>query len=97
MFTQSVVALVQFSKLLISRRLRINLMGKELTTIYQFLPLSETIATAGQPTVEQFPAIQAAGYDVVINLALPESANAIPEEGAIVEKLGLQYIHIPVV
>ena len=96
MFTKPIAAIVQLLKLLINRYGRIDLMGTDLTTIYHYLPLSETIATAGQPTVEQFPAIQAAGYQVVINLALLESVNAIPTEAAIVQALGLQYIHIPV-
>ncbi len=72
-------------------------MGDKLDNIYHYLKLSEAIATSGQPTEEQFPAIKEAGYQVVVNLALPTSANAIPQEGEIVENLGMQYIHIPVV
>ncbi len=96
MFAKPIAGIVQLLKLLISRYGGINLMGTDLPAIYHFLRLSETIATAGQPTVEQFPAIQAAGYQVVINLALPESVNAIPEEATIVPALGMAYIHIPV-
>ena len=65
--------------------------------IYNFLELSDDIATAGQPTEAQMAAIQAAGYRVVINLALPSSTNALPNEQAIVEAQGMMYIHIPVV
>ena len=72
-------------------------MGNKLEDIYNYLHLSDSIATAGQPTAEQFPRIEASGYQVVINLALPESANALPHERAIAENLGMQYIHIPVV
>ncbi len=55
------------------------------------------IGTAGQPTAEQFAAIQAAGYRVVINLALPTSTNALPDEADRVTALGMTYVHIPVI
>ena len=67
-----------------------------IAAIPNFLQLSETVATAGQPTEAQITAIQAAGYRVVINLALPTSTNALPNEQALVEALGMTYIHIPV-
>lgn len=90
-------AVFDFLKLFVSRVLRINLIGNQLEDIYNYLQLSNSIATAGQPTEDQFPAIKDSGYQVVINLALPESANALPHERAIAENLGMQYIHIPVV
>lgn len=64
--------------------------------IHNFLQLSETIGTAGQPTVEQFADIQAAGYQVIINLAIPTSPKALPQEANLVAELGLKYIAIPV-
>ena len=65
--------------------------------IYNFLKLSDAIATSGQPTEEQFSAIKEAGYQVVVNLALPESPNALPDEKKVVEAQGMQYVNIPVV
>lgn len=65
--------------------------------IYNFLQISDSIATSGQPTKEQFPEIKKLGYQVVVNLALPTSPNALPGEKEIVEDLGMEYIHIPVV
>lgn len=70
---------------------------QQLTEICNFLQLSNSIATAGQPTIEQFAAIKQAGYSVVINLALPTSTNAIPNEQQIVESQGMEYMAIPVV
>jgi len=64
--------------------------------IYNFLKLSEVIATAGQPTEEQFSVIKESGYQVVVNLALPNSPNALPDEKKVVEAQGMQYAHIPV-
>ncbi len=86
-----------FLKLLISNTLLINFVGNRLEDIYNFLKLSDSVATAGQPTKEQFPAISKSGYQVVVNLALPESLNALPDEQAIVEAQGIEYFHIPVI
>lgn len=65
--------------------------------IINFLQISDLLATAGQPTIEQYPAIAAAGYRVVINLALTDSPNALLDEGSIARNLGLDYIQIPVI
>jgi len=67
-----------------------------IAAIHNFLKLSETIATAGQPTEAQLAAIKVAGYRVVVNLALPSSTNALPNEQALVDAQGMAYIHIPV-
>lgn len=67
-----------------------------IATIPNFLQVSKTVATAGQPTEAHIAAIRAAGYRVVINLALPSSANALANEQALVETEGMTYIHIPV-
>lgn len=65
--------------------------------IHNILKLSDTVTTAGQPTEAQFAAIKAVGYVSIVNLALLSSANALPQEQAIVEALGMTYLHIPVV
>ena len=44
-----------------------------------------------------FSVIKESGYQVVVNLALSDSPNALPNEQAVVESLGMQYVHIPVV
>jgi protein tyrosine phosphatase (PTP) superfamily phosphohydrolase (DUF442 family) len=65
--------------------------------IRSYLPISDTLATAGQPTPEQLAAVRDAGYQVVINLAMPTSTSALPNEAQIVAELGMDYVHIPVV
>lgn len=72
-------------------------MDNKIEDIYNYIKISDFLATSGQPTIQEFPAIQQAGYQIVVNLALPESTNALPEEKQIVESQGMQYIHIPVV
>ena len=78
-----------FLKLFMSNN-PINFAGNKLEDIYNFLKLSESIATAGQPTITQFSTISDSGYQMVVNLALPESLNALPDEQAIVEAQGMQ-------
>lgn len=65
--------------------------------IHNYRHISDTIATAGQPTAEQLAALRAAGYETVINLALPTSSNALPNEGELTTAQGMRYVHIPVV
>ncbi|MGH8453432.1 MAG: protein tyrosine phosphatase family protein [Nevskiales bacterium] len=64
--------------------------------IFNFLPISERLATAGQPTREQFAAIGSDGYGLVINLAPSDSSNAIANEEQLVAENGMRYVHIPV-
>jgi protein tyrosine phosphatase (PTP) superfamily phosphohydrolase (DUF442 family) len=65
--------------------------------ILNYLLISETLGTAGQPAHGQFAAIQAAGYQLVVNLAMPGSTNFLPDEGDLVAAQGMAYVHIPVV
>ena len=64
--------------------------------IKNYIKVSERIASSGQPNREQFKSIAEEKYQVVINLAMPNSDNAIPEEGNIVAALEMIYVHIPV-
>ncbi len=67
-----------------------------LEDIINFHQSTEDIGTGGQPTVDQLSEIAAEGYSLVINLAMHDADNAVPEEGSIVASLGMTYIHIPV-
>lgn len=71
-------------------------MSSSLSEIYNFRVIGERLGTAGQPTEAQFPLIREAGFEAVINLALPTSDNALTNEGSIVTGLGMAYVHIPV-
>jgi len=64
--------------------------------ITNYLQVSDRIASSGQPEDHQFKSIARADYQVVINLAMPNSENAIPEEGNIVTAHKMTYVHIPV-
>lgn len=65
--------------------------------IYNYLQLTDRIATGGQPTEAQLTDVAQSGYEVVINLALSNSDFSLPDERATVEALGMTYIHIPVI
>jgi protein tyrosine phosphatase (PTP) superfamily phosphohydrolase (DUF442 family) len=71
-------------------------MTSPLKEIEAFLSISPTLATSGQPTTEQFTDILSEGYSLIINLATPASSNWNPDEQAIVENLGMEYIGIPI-
>jgi len=67
-----------------------------LEEILNYYPVCDHIASSGQPGADQFSAIVGAGFDAVVNLALPDSRGALPGEGKIVTALGMAYFHIPV-
>jgi protein tyrosine phosphatase (PTP) superfamily phosphohydrolase (DUF442 family) len=62
-----------------------------------FLRYSSKLSSGGSPTLQDLEAARDSGCEVVINLALPTSPGAIPEEGDHVRRLGMQYIPIPVI
>ncbi len=64
--------------------------------ITNYLKVSETLTSSGQPTEMEFKAIAEAGFEVVINLTMPNSENVIPEEGYIVTARGMSYTHLPI-
>ncbi|MFT7243842.1 MAG: protein tyrosine phosphatase (PTP) superfamily phosphohydrolase (DUF442 family) [Candidatus Azotimanducaceae bacterium] len=67
-----------------------------LDDITNYHQMTERVATSGQPTVSQFSAIAAADFTVVINLAMPDGDHALVDEGSVVSRLGMTYVHIPV-
>ena len=69
----------------------------DLQKITNFLIISESLGSAGQPDKDQFLWLKDSGYQVVINLALKDSPQALPDEEKIVTDLGMTYIHIPVI
>jgi protein tyrosine phosphatase (PTP) superfamily phosphohydrolase (DUF442 family) len=64
--------------------------------IYHWRRLDHRITTSGQPTEEQLADIRALGVKHIVNLALHTHEKALPDEAASVNKLGMEYIHIPV-
>jgi uncharacterized protein (TIGR01244 family) len=70
---------------------------QQLEHIYNYRPIDETLATSGQPSLQQLQAIAEAGFSVVINLALHDDPRySLPDEPGTAASLGLEYVHIPV-
>jgi protein tyrosine phosphatase (PTP) superfamily phosphohydrolase (DUF442 family) len=68
----------------------------ELAGIRNFLQLGGLLATSGMPRPEDFDTMRKAGFAVVVNLAMPTSDNAMANEGDLVTRAGMTYVHIPV-
>lgn len=68
----------------------------ELAEITNFRQYSQTFASAGQPTREQFQAIADNGFERVVYIAFTNNQNALPDEDQIVKGLGMEYTQIPV-
>ena len=80
-------------------RQRLGVEGKleSLTDIFNFIQLDDRVATSGQPTEAQFGLVKKAGYTTVINLAPKSHENALGNEDEILERMGIRYVHLPVV
>lgn len=64
--------------------------------ILNYIKVDNNISTSGQPTIEQFKTISNNGFDVVINLSLNTTHNALKNEDRFVSENGMDYYHIPV-
>ena len=64
--------------------------------IYNYLKVSDTLITGGQPTADQLRDVAAEGFAVVINLVPTNPPHLLEGEGELVESLGMEYVHIPV-
>lgn len=67
-----------------------------LKEILNYIKINEFIATSGQPKAEEFGLIKNGNFEVIINLSVFNSSNAIQNEDEIVTNLGMSYFHIPV-
>ena len=81
---------------LVTRYTPLDLSRPSLEGIFNVLPITNSILTSGQPTEAQLQCVRDAGYRHVINLAPHGIENALPDERASLEALGIQYTHIPV-
>ena len=67
-----------------------------MSKILNYMKINELISTSGQPKAKQFEILANEGFEVVVNLALHSSSNAIDNEDKIVTDLNMSYFHIPV-
>ena len=65
--------------------------------IHNFRQAAPDLATSGQPNEDQLAAIAAAGYDLLVNLALHDDPRySLRDEASSVRALRMEYVHIPV-
>jgi protein tyrosine phosphatase (PTP) superfamily phosphohydrolase (DUF442 family) len=67
-----------------------------LDDIRNFVAVSDSLGTAGQPSEAQLREVADAGFQVVVNLGLLDPRYCLADEAGTVEGLGLGYHHIPV-
>jgi protein tyrosine phosphatase (PTP) superfamily phosphohydrolase (DUF442 family) len=65
--------------------------------ITNYISYDENLASAGMPTRKQLADVAAAGFEMVINLAMDAPPYQLPGEEELVQELGMAYVHIPVV
>lgn len=67
-----------------------------LLELFRYHEYSDRLASSGQPTPEQLPALAAAGIDAVISLVPLGEPGTYADEGEQVRALGMDFVHIPV-
>lgn len=70
-------------------------MSTELEHLTNFRHVTPNLTTSGQPDASDIERIARAGYHTLINLALATSDRALPDERAVAEVHGLEYLHFP--
>jgi protein tyrosine phosphatase (PTP) superfamily phosphohydrolase (DUF442 family) len=70
---------------------------EQIEDITNYLCPAPDIYTGGQPTPGEIAALGQAGFQIVINLAMDNSPDALPDEQELVQEAGMAYVHIPVV
>lgn len=93
----TIKSILRFYKSVIGKYSPIKSRDNSIEGVVNHIKCNDTFSSSGQPTKYQFSLIRKAGYDVVINLA-PYDIIEYPlkDERAIVTKLGMKYVHIPV-
>ena len=61
-----------------------------------FVTWRDGLQSSAQPSADWLAQVREKGYDLVVNLAPPQSHGSIREEGGIVGAKGVAYVNIPV-
>ncbi len=67
-----------------------------LAEISNFRQYSDTFASAGQPTREQFQLLADQGFERIVYIAFSNNNNALADADQLVKGLGMEYMHVPV-
>ena len=69
----------------------------DLEDIVNYREYSPSLSSSGQPAQDAFEAIAEAGFERVVYLAFSDDVTAVPGEDRMLESLGIEFVHIPVV
>lgn len=67
-----------------------------LAEITNFRQYSDTFASSGQPTREQFQLLADQGFERIVYIAFTNNNNALADADQLVKGLGMEYMHVPV-
>ena len=67
-----------------------------LAEIINFRQYSESFASAGQPTREQFQTIADHGFERIVYIAFTNNPNALADADIVAKELGMEYMQVPV-
>ncbi|MAI94412.1 MAG: phosphatase [Halieaceae bacterium] len=81
---------------LVKKRLGLRPGSVRLDQIFNYLKIDDLVTTSGQPSECEFELIKQAGFRTVVNLAPHDAENALSDEAALLRRLSLDYVHIPV-
>lgn len=68
----------------------------DLAEIINFRQYTDSFASSGQPSREQFSVLADKGFERIIYIAFSNNRNALPGADQVVKGLGMEYLHIPV-
>ena len=81
---------------LVKKRLRLRPGPVALDQIFNYFKIDDRISTSGQPSESEFDLIKQAGFQTVVNLAPHGAENSLADEAGLLQRLTLEYVHIPV-
>lgn len=61
-----------------------------------YIEISPTLATSGQPSAEALQSLAAQGFQAVVCLAPGTVPNAVANEGELLARQGIEFVHIPI-
>jgi protein tyrosine phosphatase (PTP) superfamily phosphohydrolase (DUF442 family) len=93
----TIKSVLRFQKSFIVNIYPLKSKDNSLEDIVNYIKYNDMLSSSGQPTNHHLSIIQKAGYDAIIDL-VPSGIIELPlkDEEAIVTKLGMEYVHIPV-
>lgn len=60
------------------------------------VPIDAKLVTSGQPKAEALAALAAEGFEAVLYLAPSSVPDAVKDEASILQKQGIEFVHIPI-